>query len=143
MNFKNFLCWYHLSKTTLRWKFLSKFDKICTVKTFAVKIIALRKSFFKVMFSNISVCQTPSELVSYKKEKENVLRKNTKELRGSCSQLLYLQDVLKILNKSQQNVLEGAETSVKNNLRKNKSLTTNNQKCKKKQVQTNKRTLIF
>ena len=64
------------------------------------------------MFSNISVCQTPSELVSYKKEKENVLRKNTKELRGSCSQLLYLQDVLKILNKSQQNVLEGAETSV-------------------------------
>ena len=32
---------------------------------------------------------------------------------------------------------------LQNNLRKSKSLKTNNQKCKKKQVQTNKRTLIL
>ena len=32
---------------------------------------------------------------------------------------------------------------LQNNLRKTKSLKTNNQKCKKKQVQTNKRTLIL
>ena len=32
---------------------------------------------------------------------------------------------------------------LQNNLRKTKSLKANNQKCKKKQVQTNKRTLIL
>ena len=36
-----------------------------------------------------------------------------------------------------------AERLLQNNLRKTKTLNTNNQKCKKKQVQTNKRTLIL
>ena len=48
-----------------------------------------------------------------------------------------------LLNKSPYSSRVFVMPLLQNNLRKTKSLNTNNQKCKKKQVQTNKRTLIL